>query len=145
MGRLLDRPMDLCVGMVEPDGTERTLPFTSIGKPLVNCEQFERFNSITYRGYSGKHNIRFELNIHSPFYPQDEKLCLLPVVYLEFRVHHVIHARWRQRRRVVAARARDHDREGRGRGGAAGRRRAGPRLPKRRGPGSGSGARANHE
>jgi len=96
MGRLLDRPMDLCVGMVEPDGTERTLPFTTIGKPLVNCEQFERFNSITYRGYSGKHNIRFELNIHSPFYPQDEKLCLLPVFYLEFRVHHVIHARWRQ-------------------------------------------------
>lgn len=96
MGRLLDRPMDLCVGMVEPDGTERTLPFTTTGKPLVNCEQFERFNSITYRGYSGKHNIRFELNIHSPFYPQDEKLCLLPVFYLEFRVHHVIHARWRQ-------------------------------------------------
>ncbi|MGB0768670.1 MAG: glutaminase domain-containing protein [Phycisphaeraceae bacterium] len=96
MGRLLDRPMDLCVGMVEPDGTERTLPFTALGKPLVNCEQFERFNSITYRGYSGKHNIRFELNIHSPFYPQDEKLCLLPVFYLEFRVHHVIHARWRQ-------------------------------------------------
>ncbi len=96
LGRLLDRPMDLCVGMVEPDGTERTLPFTTHGKPLVNCEQFERFNSITYRGYSGKHNIRFELNIHSPFYPQDEKLCLLPVFYLEFRVHHVIHARWRQ-------------------------------------------------
>ena len=96
LGRLLDRPMDLCVGMVEPDGTERTLPFTTIGKPLANCEQFERFNSITYRGYSGKHNIRFELNIHSPFYPQDEKLCLLPVFYLEFRVHHVIHARWRQ-------------------------------------------------
>lgn len=96
MGRLLDRPMDLCVGMVEPDGTERTLPFTTHGKPLIGCEQFERFNSITYRGYSGKHNIRFELNIHSPFYPQDEKLCLLPVFYLEFRVHHVIHARWRQ-------------------------------------------------
>jgi len=96
LGRLLDRPMDFCVGMVEPDGTERTLPFTTVGKPLVNCEQFERFNSITYRGYSGKHNIRFELNIHSPFYPQDEKLCLLPVFYLEFRVHHVIHARWRQ-------------------------------------------------
>jgi len=96
MGRLLDRPMDLCVGMVEPDGTERTLPFTTHGKPLVNCEQFERFNSITYRGYSGKHNIRFELNIHSPFYPQHEKLCLLPVFYLEFRMHHVIHARWRQ-------------------------------------------------
>jgi hypothetical protein len=96
LGRLLDRPMDFCVGMVEPDGTERTLPFTTIGKPLANCEQFERFNSITYRGYSGKHNIRFELNIHSPFYPQDEKLCLLPVFYLECRVHHVIHARWRQ-------------------------------------------------
>ncbi len=96
MGRLLDRPMDLCVGMVEPDGSERTLPFTTHGKPLVNCEQFERFNSITYRGYSGKHNIRFELNIQSPFYPQDEKLCLLPVFYLEFRVHHVIHARWHQ-------------------------------------------------
>ena len=96
MGRLLDRPMDLCIGMVEADGTERTLPFTTHGKPFINCEQFERFNSITFRGYSGKHNIRFELNIHSPFYPQNEKLCLLPVYYLEFRVHHVIHARWKQ-------------------------------------------------
>lgn len=96
MGRLLDRPMDFCVGMIEPDGTERVLPFTEHGKPLLNCEQFERFNSITYRGYSGKFGIRFELNIHSPFYPQDEKLCLLPAMYLEFRVHHVVHARWQQ-------------------------------------------------
>lgn len=96
MGRLLDRPMDFCVGMIEPDGTERVLPFTEHGKPLLNCEQFERLNSITYRGYSGKFGIRFELNIHSPFYPQDEKLCLLPAMYLEFRVHHVVHARWQQ-------------------------------------------------
>ena len=96
MGRLLDRPMDLRIGMVEDDGTERTLPFTVHGKTFANCEQFERFNSITYRGYSGKHNIRFELNIHSPFYPQNETTCLLPAFYLEFRVHHVIHARWKQ-------------------------------------------------
>ncbi|MEM9021729.1 MAG: glycoside hydrolase family 52 protein [Planctomycetota bacterium] len=97
LGRLLDRPMDLCVGLVEPDGTERVLPFTTQGEPFLNCEQFERFNSITYRGYSGKFGIRFELNIHSPFYPQDEKLCLLPVFYLEFRVHHVVHARWQEK------------------------------------------------
>lgn len=96
MGRFLDRPMDLCVGMVEPDGTERVLPFTTHGTPLISCEQFERFNSITFRAYSEKLGVRFELNLHSPFYPQDEKLCTMPVFYLECRVHHMVHARWRR-------------------------------------------------
>ena len=105
MGRFLDRPLDLCVGMVEPDGAERVLPFTQHGRPLVNCEQFERFNSITFRAYSENLGVRFELNLHAPFYPQDEKLCTMPVFYLECRVHHMVHARWRkqQHERAVDA------------------------------------------
>lgn len=98
MGRFLDRPLDLCVGMVEPDGAERVLPFTTHGTPLVSCEQFERFNSITFRAYSEKMGVRFELNLHAPFYPRDEKLCTMPVFYLECRVHHMVHARWRRQR-----------------------------------------------
>src|SRR5699024_6346817 len=90
LGRFCDhgQPLDLQVGLVEPDGTRRVLPFTRDKNVVdfVNCEQFERFNSITYRGHSEKYNLRFEFNIHSVFYPQDEKLCITPAIYLEMRV-----------------------------------------------------------
>lgn len=94
MGRFLDQPLDLMVGLVEPDGTRRVLPFTTEGVELVNCEQFERFNSITYRGYSEKYRLRFEFNLHSVFYPQDELLCVMPAFYLEMRVNPVDRVRW---------------------------------------------------
>ena len=42
LGRFLDQPLDLMVGLVEPDGTQRVLPFTLKGEPLANPEQFER-------------------------------------------------------------------------------------------------------
>ena len=87
LGRFLDRPLDLMVGLVEPDGTERVMPFTQRGQVLYNAEQFERLNSITFRGYSERYRLRFEFNIHSVFYPQDERLCLMPAFYLEMRVH----------------------------------------------------------
>ncbi len=89
IGRFTDQPMDLMVGLIEPDGTQRVLPFTQRGEPLANPEQFERINSITYRAYSEKYNLRFEFNIHAPFYPQHEKLCILPAFYLEMRVNPV--------------------------------------------------------
>jgi len=94
LGRFLDRPLDLAVGLVEPDGTERVLPFTRHGEPLYACEQFERINSITFRGYDEKIGLKFELNLHSPFYPQDERLCLAPVFYLELRVTWTRRIRW---------------------------------------------------
>lgn len=86
LGRFLDRPMDLMVGLIEPDGTERVMPFTQRGTLLYNLEQFERFNSITFRGFSEKYRLRFELNVHSVFYPENEQLCLMPAIYFEMRV-----------------------------------------------------------
>lgn len=94
LGRFLDQPMDLMVGLVEPDGTRRVLPLSQEGDLLMNCEQFERFNSITYRGFSEKHRLRFEFNIHSVFYPQDEPLCIMPAFYLEMRINPVGRIRW---------------------------------------------------
>jgi len=86
LGRFLDEPLDLAVGLIEPDGTERVLPLTPDGELLYGCEQFERINSITFRGHSETAGLRFELNIHSPFYPRDEALCMLPAFYVELRV-----------------------------------------------------------
>jgi len=94
LGRFLDRPLDLMVGLVEPDGTERVLPFTERGEELHGCEQFERLNSITFRGYSEKYKLRFELNVHSVFYPQDERLSVMPAFYLELRVNPFSTVRW---------------------------------------------------
>ena len=94
MGRFLDRPLDLMVGLVEPDGTHRVLPFTTEGVQLANPEQFERMNSVTFRGYSEKYNLRFEFNVHAVFYPQDERLCIMPAFYLEMRVNPVHRIRW---------------------------------------------------
>lgn len=94
LGRFLDEPLDLMVGLVEPDGAERVLPFTQHGRILFNCEQFDRVNSITFRGYSETYNLRLEFNVHSVFYPQDERLCTLPAFYLELRVNPVQRVRW---------------------------------------------------
>lgn len=94
LGRLQDQPLDLSVGLIEPDGTERVLPFTAEGDLLANPEQFERINSVTYRGYSEKYSLQFEFNVHSVFYPQEDRLCSMPVFYLEMRVNPVDHVRW---------------------------------------------------
>ncbi len=95
LGRFLDEPLDLAVGLIEPDGTERVFPFTQEGSVLYNCEQFERMNSVTFRGYSESCGLRLELNFHSPFYPQNEKLCLMPAVFVELRAHWTGHVRLR--------------------------------------------------
>lgn len=94
LGRFLDQPMDLMVGLVDPDGVERVLPFTKRGTPLFCCEQFERINSLTFRGYSEHYRLRFEFNVHSVFYPQDEALCTAPAFYLEMRISGCGPMRW---------------------------------------------------
>ena len=87
LGRFFDKPVDLMIGLVEPDGTERVLPLTTRGRSLFNPEQFERNNSITFRGYSERYRLLFEFNVHAVFYPQHERLCILPAYYLELRVN----------------------------------------------------------
>ncbi len=94
LGRFMDCPLDLAVGLVGPDGTERVMPFTRHGEVLYACEQFERINSITYRGYDEKLGLKLELNFHSVFYPQNEKLCVMPAIYVELRVRHARRIRW---------------------------------------------------
>lgn len=99
LGPFHDEPLDLMVGLVEPqdDGqTEvlRVLPFTQDGQLLSHCEQFERINSITYRGFCESLGVQLELNIHSTFYPQDNRLCLCPVFYWEVRVNPAPLGRW---------------------------------------------------
>jgi hypothetical protein len=94
MGRFLDQPMDLAVGLVEPDGTRRVLPFTTEHTQLYNCEQFDRFNSITFRGYSERYRLRLEFNVHSVFWPQDPRLSLMPAFYLELRINPIDKVRW---------------------------------------------------
>jgi hypothetical protein len=94
LGRFLDQPLDLAVGLIDPDGQQRVLPFTQHGELFYGCEQFERINSITYRGYDPKLGLKFELNLHSPFYPQDEPLCLMPVLFVEMRITWAKRIRW---------------------------------------------------
>ncbi len=94
LGRFLDEPLDLAVGIEGPDGQQRVLPFTAEGELFHTMEQFERANSITFRAFSADYNLRFELNIHSVFYPQDESLCLLPAIYLEMRINPAGGVRW---------------------------------------------------
>ncbi len=102
LGRFLDEPVDLTVGLVEPGGRVRVLPFTAEGQLLANCEQFERVNSITFRGFSEVCGLRFEFNVHSPFYPQDERLSIMPAFYLEMRVNPVHRVRWATPRQRVS-------------------------------------------
>ncbi|MCC6581170.1 MAG: DUF4965 domain-containing protein [Phycisphaeraceae bacterium] len=94
LGRYLDEPVDLMVGLEEPDGRRRAMPFTKQAELFHNCEQFERANSITFRGHSERYRIRCEFNVHSVFYPQEEEMCMLPAFYLEIRVNPAKNVRW---------------------------------------------------
>ncbi|MEM6552044.1 MAG: DUF4965 domain-containing protein [Planctomycetota bacterium] len=96
LGRFLDQPLDLLVGIKTPDGQTRALPFTQDPDtvPLDNPELFDRFNSVTWRAHCAEYALRFEFNIHSVFYPQDEPLCTMPVFYLELRVSPIDNYRW---------------------------------------------------
>lgn len=94
LGRFLDQPLDLAVGLEGPDGKECVLPLCKEGEVFHTVEQFERANSITFRAYSADYQLRFEFNIHSVFYPQDESLCLLPAFYLEIRINPSKPIRW---------------------------------------------------
>lgn len=94
LGRFLDQPLDLAVGITHPDGTQRVLPLTAEGQPFYACEQFERINSITFRGYDEKLGLRLELNLHSPFYPRAEQLCVMPAFYVEIRLTPAKKIRW---------------------------------------------------
>ncbi|MEM6749760.1 MAG: DUF4965 domain-containing protein [Planctomycetota bacterium] len=98
LGRFLDRPLDLLVGMVDVNGTVRTLPLTrdEHAVDLDNCEQFDRMNSITFRGQCVESGVRFEANFHGVFYPQDEALCTMPAFYLELRAHPGNRVRWHE-------------------------------------------------
>lgn len=96
LGRSLDAPLDLMVGLVEPDGRQRVLPFSQQGELLLNCEQFPRINSITFRGFAERYQLRYEFNVHAVYYPQNEELCLLPAFYLEMRVNPTGMIRWIQ-------------------------------------------------
>jgi len=87
LGRLLDRPLDLAVGLIEPNGTERVLPLSREGAGFTDVEQFERMNSITFRGHASHLGLRFEFNVHAVFYPGEEGLCAMPAFYLECRVN----------------------------------------------------------
>ncbi|MAE61357.1 MAG: hypothetical protein CMJ49_08390 [Planctomycetaceae bacterium] len=86
LGRFYDEPLELSVGLVEPDGTERVMPLTPHGDLLYACEQFDRINSLTFRGYSESAGLRLELNFHAPFYPQSDKVCILPIFFVEMRL-----------------------------------------------------------
>lgn len=94
LGLFYDQSLELAVGMIEPDGTERVFPFCSQGSSLYNVEQFERMNSVTFRGYSEAYRLRMELNVHSVFYPGDEVTSTTPAVYFEVRLNPVSQVRW---------------------------------------------------
>ncbi|MEM9251812.1 MAG: hypothetical protein AAGB29_05635, partial [Planctomycetota bacterium] len=94
LGRFLDAPLDLAVGLVEPEGRERVLPFSQEGELLHNCEMFERVNSVTFRGFSERWRLRLELNIHATFYPQHEPVSTMPVFFVEVRVNPTGRIRW---------------------------------------------------
>jgi hypothetical protein len=94
LGRFMDQPLDLAVGLIDEQGNQRVLPLTAHGTPLYACQQFERINSITFRGYDQNSGLMLELNLHSPFYPQNEQLCLMPAMYVELRIRYAKRVRW---------------------------------------------------
>jgi hypothetical protein len=86
LGKFLDAPADLALGVRLDDGQVACLPLTRRYPEFSRVEQEFTLTSITYRAHCAEMGLRFEVTFTSPFYPRDEKLSTAPFFYVDVKV-----------------------------------------------------------
>lgn len=86
LGKFMDAPADLAIGVRLDDGQIATMPLTRRYEHFSRVEQQMSMTSITYRAHSAEMGLRLEVTFTSPFYPRDEKLSTAPFFYIDVRV-----------------------------------------------------------
>lgn len=87
LGRWVDLPIDLTLGVQTEEGTIVALPFTHEAEMFDAVEQELRLCGVRYRAHSVKYGIRVEAEIVAPFYPHDVKASTAPLFLFSLRVH----------------------------------------------------------
>jgi xylan 1,4-beta-xylosidase len=88
LGHFLDAELDLVLG-VRVGGVTRSVPLTRRCEPFRWCEQHLTATSVRYVATEPQWGLRFTAELVSPFYPQDERLSLAPLVYINLAVEPV--------------------------------------------------------
>lgn len=85
IGRFFDKPVELNFGVMI-DGIEYGLGFGYRQKDFQYIEQHEYFDRVVYRCKDFDLGLDCTFQFVSPFYPQNDKLCQLPALYVEASV-----------------------------------------------------------
>lgn len=86
LGRWLDLPMELTIGIETEKGEVIALPFTSKAQMFDAVEQELRLCGVRYRAHSVQHGVRLEAEIIAPFYPHDAVVSTAPLFYFTVKV-----------------------------------------------------------
>jgi len=86
LGRWIDQPLDLTIGVQTESGERIALPFTREAEMFDAVEQDLRLCGVRYTAHSVKHGIRLTLEVTAPFYPHDVLTSIAPVLYFTLRV-----------------------------------------------------------
>jgi len=86
LGRWVDQPMDLTIGIETEKGEVVALPFTGKAEMFDAVEQELRLCGVRYRAHSVKYGVRLEVEILAPFYPQDVTVSTVPLFYFTVKV-----------------------------------------------------------
>lgn len=84
-GKELDVPSQLAIGMKFGE-VSRVLPFTDQFEAFENIDQTHNVTSVSFSCSSPKIPVNAEFIFHSPFYPNNVKLCVAPFFYLDLIV-----------------------------------------------------------
>lgn len=86
LGRWIDLPMELTLGVETENGEVVPLPFTPDAEPFDAVEQELRLCGVRYKAHSVQHGLRLEVEITAPFYPHDAKVSTAPLFYFTLKI-----------------------------------------------------------
>ncbi len=86
LGRWIDLPLDLTIGIQSEEGEVVALPFTKEATPFDAVEEELRLCGVRYTAHSLKLGIRATLEVSAPFYPHDALTSTAPVFYFTLSV-----------------------------------------------------------
>jgi hypothetical protein len=85
-GRFPGHPVELVLGVREPDGTLWRLPFCDTGSPFPFVEQSATLTTLGYRGVHPELGLEFSVTVRAPFYPRNLGISLSPLYYVDCTV-----------------------------------------------------------
>ncbi|MCS7266153.1 MAG: DUF4965 domain-containing protein [Armatimonadetes bacterium] len=101
LGRWLDFPTDLAIGIAAEDGQTFALPFTQRFSIFDVVEQQLQMCGVSFLARSLDLGIGLEVEILAPFYPRDEWLSLAPIFLIRMEVFPQERIFWQPAKRQI--------------------------------------------